>query len=284
MQLARPKMRGIDVETVLKLVEENAKKRFEVVWGYDPSPPKPAKKKGQNQSKKKVSKGDAAEVDDLRKEMEAAMLNDTAKRDEGDAEWKELPLVVVERPAVDPLDGEEAEDPRGEWFIRASQGHSLKLEGTAHLTPIEDDEEGHERVGLMVHGTRDDLWDVIRTFVPTAFDGYHITIVKLIPTSGETGLSRMDRQHIHLAPAIENHRITPRPSSRLYIYLDLRKVLAAGIKVYTSANGVVLSPGDEDGLIQKEMWKKVERKVRGERTLIWEEGRDAEPPVPVSSA
>ena len=142
-------MRGIDVETVLKLVEENAKKRFEVVWGYDPSPPLPIKKKGQNQPKKKKPIVDAAGVDDLRKEMEQAMLSDTKPTEE----WKELPLVVVDK------EGEGD----GEWFIRASQGHSIKLEGTAHLTPVEDDEEGRERVGLMVHGTRDDLWDTIRT-------------------------------------------------------------------------------------------------------------------------
>lgn len=89
----------------------------------------------------------------------------------------------------------------------------------------------------------------------------------------------MDRQHIHFAPAVENHRITPRPSSRLYIYLDLTKVLAVGIKVYTSANGVVLSPGDEDGRIQKELWSKVERKNRGERVLMWQDGKDVDLPA-----
>ena len=130
------------------------------------------KKKGQNQKKSTpkpaststlaegsatttISSTDAAEVDDLRKEMESALLDDkpTANSETG---WKELPLVVVDR--EHPEDGRE-----GEWYIRASQGHSIKLEGTAHLTPVEDDAEGHERVGLMVHGTRDDLWDVIRT-------------------------------------------------------------------------------------------------------------------------
>jgi 2'-phosphotransferase len=65
----------------------------------------------------------------------------------------------------------------------------------------------------------------------------------------------------------------------LYIYLDLGKVLAAGIKVYTSANGVVLTPGDEDGKVQKELWSKVERKVRGERILIWQDGKDVAPPA-----
>lgn len=163
---------------MLKLVEENAKKRFEVVWGYDPSPPRPIKKKGQNQSKKSKStpktaaavtqtgQVDAAGVDDLRKEVEKALLDDRPKPS-GQAEeaeaWKELPLVVVDREA--PTTGTDGDGPACEWFIRASQGHSLKLEGTAHLTPVEDDAEGRERVGLMVHGTRDDLWDIIRESV-----------------------------------------------------------------------------------------------------------------------
>jgi 2'-phosphotransferase len=92
--------------------------------------------------------------------------------------------------------------------------------------------------------------------------------------AGEQGLSKMSRQHIHLAPALDNHQITPRPSSTLYIYLDLPKVLQAGIKVYTSANGVVLTPGNEEGLVKKDLWKKVERKVGNERVVIWEDGRD----------
>jgi len=160
-QLARPKMRGIDVETVLKLVEENAKKRFEVVWGYDPSPPLP-KKKGQSKKQKakapipKEGEVDAAGVDDLTKEMEQAILGESKEE-----EWKELPLVVVDKEGAD-----EGIDTSATWFIRASQGHSIKLEGTAHLTPVEDDEEGRQRVGLMVHGTRDDLWDIIRMYHP----------------------------------------------------------------------------------------------------------------------
>jgi 2'-phosphotransferase len=154
-QLARPKMRGIDVETVLKLVEENAKKRFEVVWGYDPSPPLP-KKKGQSKKQKaKVPvEVDAAGVDDLSMEMEQATLGEAKEE-----EWKELPLIVVDK---DGSNGNGNDSPPT-WFIRASQGHSIKLEGTAHLTPVEDNEEGRERVGMMVHGTRDDLWETIRT-------------------------------------------------------------------------------------------------------------------------
>lgn len=270
----------------MKLVEENAKKRFEVAWGYDPSPPKPVKKKGQasKKSKPKQAEKDAAGVDDLRKEMEQALTVSVEQQPaeaEGKDEWQELPLVIVDRSTEPGSTETEASSSsiQGEWFIRASQGHSLKLEGTAHLTPVEDNEEGRERVGLMVHGTRDDLWDVIRES--------HVICIWVMGaewSTGETGLSKMDRQHIHLAPAIENHRITPRPSSRLYIYLDLKRVLDAGIQVYTSANGVVLSPGDEQGRIQKELWSKVERKVRGERVLIWQDGKDVEPPVPATTS
>jgi 2'-phosphotransferase len=176
-------MRGIDVEMVLKLVEENAKKRFEVVWAYDPSPPLPIKKKGQNKkAKSKVAPAevqseegqgaDTAGIDDLRKEMERSMLQDT-KADEPttstsnskattDDEWKELPLVLVDQEEADGSQDDTPKSTDPTWFIRASQGHSIKLEGTAHLTPVEDDEDGRQRVGLMVHGTRDDLWDTIR--------------------------------------------------------------------------------------------------------------------------
>jgi 2'-phosphotransferase len=48
----------------------------------------------------------------------------------------------------------------------------------------------------------------------------------------------------------------------------------AGIPVYTSLNGVVLTPGDESGVVRKEYWRKAERVIKGKRVLIWEEGVD----------
>ena len=84
----------------------------------------------------------------------------------------------------------------------------------------------------------------------------------------------MTRQHIHLAPALTDHMITPRPSSTLFVYLDLAKLIAAGIPVYTSANGVVLTPGNEHGYVPPEMWSKAERKLGGERVIVWRDGSD----------
>lgn len=159
--------------------------------------------------------------------------------------------------------------PQGQWFIRASQGHSIALASTAHLTPITHtplpDDAYHitpsdrARAGLLVHGTSHSL----------------------LPTLLDSGLSRMGRQHVHLAPALEvtdNNRIAPRNGSTLLVYLDLDKMLRAGVEVYSSANGVVLTPGDEGGVVRKELWSKVERVRGGERRVVWtvEEGMKEE--------
>jgi 2'-phosphotransferase len=88
----------------------------------------------------------------------------------------------------------------------------------------------------------------------------------------------MGRQHIHLAPALEvggdmDNVIAPRNGSTLLIYLDLDKMLQAGLEVYVSANGVVLTPGDEQGCVGREMWNKVERVRGGERRVVWDAER-----------
>ena len=84
----------------------------------------------------------------------------------------------------------------------------------------------------------------------------------------------MERTHIHLAPALSDHPILPRPNSTLRIYLDVPKLLAAGIPLYTSLNGVVLSPGNESGVVEKEYWKLAGRKVDGDWVTVWQDGVD----------
>ncbi|WVQ79484.1 hypothetical protein IAT38_001583 [Cryptococcus sp. DSM 104549] len=284
--LARPKLKGIDEPTVLRLVAENAKQRFALFWGYDPSPPRPKKRPTQGKTKKqlqrdretaaaaaaaaagegegvgaagdgpvkaegKVTEPDAATLDNLQSHLSKTAISTPPLPPEP----IELPLVAL----PPPTDSEPAPtsaggtDPKGEWFIRANQGHSLELESTAHLEEVADDESGRARVGECVHGTRWELWDVLK----------------------QEGLSKMERQHIHFAPSLTGP-ITPRPTSTLYIYLDVPKALAQGVKVYTSANGVVLSPGGEGGVIGKELWRKAVRRQGGKRAVVWEEGKEVE--------
>lgn len=175
------------------------------------------------------------------------------------------PTTNPATPAAEPL------SPRGAYFIRASQGHSIALASTSHLyritfsplapssppdAPRTISPADRARAGLMVHGTRSELYPLIVA----------------------SGLSRMGRQHIHLAPALEvggdtDNVIAPRNGSTLLIYLDLDKMLQAGLEVYVSANGVVLTPGDEQGCVGREMWNKVERVRGGERRVVWDAER-----------
>ncbi|KLT40404.1 hypothetical protein CC85DRAFT_287507 [Cutaneotrichosporon oleaginosum] len=271
--LARPKVKNlkIDTEAVFRLVDENAKKRFELVFGYDPSPPKPKKKHVQAPRKKRPpppgygkatpSEGSGAStpsVEGVTAGVSGVQLTGATAKEEKE-EWNELPFVKLPPPesSFDSPEGGGVADAdtghTGQWYIRAVQGHSIKLEGTGHLEPLRADVEGTARAGVLVHGTRWELWETLK----------------------EKGLSRMNRQHIHLAPA-HTGPITPRNGSTLLIYLDLAKLLAADIPVFAAANGVVLTPGDEHGTVQKEFWRKAVHVSKGQRQVVWENGAPAD--------
>jgi len=245
-------MRGIDTEMVLRLVAENAKQRFELFYGYDPSPPRPKVKKPQRQGQGKgkgkgkgkgmgqgngqgqageeagdgarqqrggqgmeardergartelpirTTGGDstigevqtdstassglvdqartagaeqivaesatAAEGVDASGAVDAAKVDELAK-DLAQAEIStELPLVELPRPDASSQDEAGAKTAStsnvtaGEYFIRATQGHSIKLESVAHLESVKDDEDGRRRAGECVHGTKWELWDTL---------------------------------------------------------------------------------------------------------------------------
>lgn len=254
-QLARPKMKAVDRDTVFRLVEENAKKRFELVFGYDPSQPKPKKKQQPKKKKPAPVVPGSSQVDAVAAQLaQTAVTPAPPPPPPAQPEWKELDFVTLPAPEA----GSEAgpSEPRGEWFIRATQGHSIKLEGTAHLEPVLADEAGRAKAGLLVHGTQWKLWATLK----------------------ETGLSKMARQHVHLAPALKDHRILPRNNSTLLIFLDLDKMLAAEppIPVFAAANGVILTPGDKVGIVAKEYWRKAVHLEHGKRIVVWEGGKEVE--------
>lgn len=189
-------------------------------------------------------------------------------------EWTELAFVKLPPPesSFDSPEGGGIADGdqghTGQWYIRAVQGHSIKLEGTGHLDPIRADVEGKARAGLLVHGTKWELWETLSASWRMSWGTANI--------AEDKGLSKMNRQHIHLAPALKDHQITPRNNSTLLIFLDLPKLLEADIPVYAAANGVVLTPGDKDGLVRKEFWRKAVHVSKGTRRVVWEEGKEAD--------
>uniref|UniRef100_A0A7S1KLI4 2'-phosphotransferase n=1 Tax=Percolomonas cosmopolitus TaxID=63605 RepID=A0A7S1KLI4_9EUKA len=117
----------------------------------------------------------------------------------------------------------------GDWFIRANQGHSMKLD-------IEM-EELTEPIDTVIHGTYREKWQSIAT----------------------SGLSRMSRQHIHFASGMpgENGVISGmRSSCQVIVFVDMEAAMKDGIKFFRSANGVILSDG-LNGTIPPQYFKRV---------------------------
>jgi len=138
-----------------------------------------------------------------------------------------------------------------DWIIRANQGHSLKaveVEGKDILSAGE--------VPMAVHGTNRKAWASIE----------------------KQGLSKMTRNHIHIAQGLAGDTVISgmRNSADIFIYIDLQKALDAGYKFQLSANGVILTTGNEKGLLPPEFFARVERRVgkSGREPLPGWEGSD----------
>lgn len=110
------------------------------------------------------------------------------------------------------------ERPEG-LFVRANQGHSLD-NVAVDMKKVQDASE----VPVAVHGTYRGPWNKIKV----------------------SGLSKMARQHIHIAtgtPEADNVISGMRSSAQVLIYIDVPKVLQDHIPLYLSANNVVLTAG-----------------------------------------
>jgi 2'-phosphotransferase len=149
------------------------------------------------------------------------------------------------------------------YLIRANQGHSIKVEDEGLLEPITLDSE---LPTIVVHGTTHRAWP-------------------LILSTG--GLKKMTRNHVHFAsglPAgfesledaadgqVESSRDPVisgmRNSSGILIFIDLKKALEGGLKFGKSANGVILSEGNENGIIPTKYFLRVEERKRGVGVIL----------------
>lgn len=128
----------------------------------------------------------------------------------------------------------------GALLIRAAQGHTLStVEAEELLTPLTP--EMAAELPMVVHGTRR----------------------RVLPLIERDGLSRMARQHIHFATNLPGQGGVisgMRHSADALIEIDVQKAMADGYKFYLSSNNVVLSPGNEQGYIPPEYFKKVSRR------------------------
>lgn len=118
------------------------------------------------------------------------------------------------------------------WWIKANQGHTLKAV-KLDLKPVLSVSDIPS--GVAVHGTDIQAWEIIST----------------------EGLSKMKRNHIHLAQG-RDAVSGMRKSAKVMIYIDVQKALDAGIKLFLSDNGVILTEGDERGFLPWRFFSRVE--------------------------
>ncbi|XP_032819970.1 tRNA 2'-phosphotransferase 1 isoform X1 [Petromyzon marinus] len=123
----------------------------------------------------------------------------------------------------------------GSLQIRANQGHSLQVE-ELDLQPITL--HGSDLPECAVHGTFARHW----------------------PSILRDGLSRRGRAHIHMAPGepgAEGVISGMRGNCEIAIYIDIEKALQDGIPFYRSANGVILSSGNAQGVLPRQYFQRV---------------------------
>uniref|UniRef100_UPI00398F20EC tRNA 2'-phosphotransferase 1 isoform X1 n=1 Tax=Pristiophorus japonicus TaxID=55135 RepID=UPI00398F20EC len=123
----------------------------------------------------------------------------------------------------------------GRLEVRANQGHSLQVE-ELELTPIS-----------LQAGN-----------VPE--EAVHGTYLRHWPSIQAQGLRCMSRTHIHLAPGLPQDRGVVsgmRTNCELAIYIELRHALRDRIPFYFSTNQVILTPGNDEGVLPPKYFQKV---------------------------
>jgi len=127
-----------------------------------------------------------------------------------------------------------SDSPTEVWWIRANQGHSIKDVVDTGFTPISSVADIPTKVA--VHGTTFHAWNSIR----------------------KEGLNKMSRNHIHLAQGVPGTGVISgmRNSSDVYIYVNVQKAIDDGIQFLLSANGVVLTEGNEQGFLAPQYFER----------------------------
>lgn len=130
------------------------------------------------------------------------------------------------------------------WYIRANQGHSQEVGN--HIKQEELLTKINAPLDVIIHGTTYQAYKLIQ----------------------KDGLNRMERTHIHFAITEDiikgnQQQSGIRSNCQVLIYLDMKKAMEDGLEFYLSDNNVVLSPGDNDGIISSKYILKTIDRING---------------------
>ncbi|KAF9690753.1 hypothetical protein EKO04_010988 [Ascochyta lentis] len=169
---------------------------------------------------------------------------------------------------------EEANDPFN-YLIRANQGHSIKIDTEGLLTPITV--AANNIPNSVIHGTDDRAWPLIlqsgglrrmtrnhihfASGLPRGFGPLTTTSTTSTspPATSKETEDKETEDKEHPAPVISGMRT----SSTILIHINTPAALAAGIPFFVSQNGVILSAGNEEGVLPYSFFERVERRKTG---------------------
>ncbi|TAQ91224.1 hypothetical protein B7494_g455 [Chlorociboria aeruginascens] len=156
-------------------------------------------------------------------------------------------------PALNPAPEPGSENP-SDWMIRANQGHSIAIDSASLLTPI-----------TLSAGN----------IPPTVVHGTYFGTYQAIVSSG--GLKKMGRNHVHFSTGLPDEKggviSGMRENAELLVYVDVKRSLEDGEKWWISDNGVVLTEGDENGVVGTKYWAKVVGR-KEDVGVLWEDGKE----------
>ncbi|PBP26600.1 hypothetical protein BUE80_DR002522 [Diplocarpon rosae] len=141
-----------------------------------------------------------------------------------------------------------------DWVIRANQGHSIGIDPASLLVPITL--EAGNVPDVVVHGT---------------YFAFYQSIIE----SG--GLKKMSRDHIHFSTGLPEDKqgviSGMRNDAEILIYVNIKQSLEdSNVLWWLSENGVVLTEGDENGVLGTKYWKRVEGR-KADVGVLWEDGK-----------
>ena len=115
-------------------------------------------------------------------------------------------------------------------YVRANQGHS---------SGILNDDKMFETINDPINGC------------------YHGTYSDKVDLIVKNGLSIMKRKHIHIAES-DDSISGKRKNCNVKIYIDTEKAMNDGIKFYKSSNNVILTRGNNMGILESKYFIKIE--------------------------
>jgi len=83
----------------------------------------------------------------------------------------------------------------------------------------------------------------------------HETYSKHLPKVLTEGLSRMDRNHVHLCKQIGRTWIRFKKRANIVIYVDVQEARRNGLTFFLAPNDVIMCPGDENYYIPIKYYK-----------------------------